>query len=240
MAHAWRWIRSLAFIAQMYLMMLVLAIAFGPFALISREWAFRAVHAYCNWVRMSARWMVGLRSEIRGDVPRDEVLIAAKHQSESASGWLSAREIQRRGYFGGELSTLNLLAHTCCHEFAHLLQQSAGQRYRGSVHNRHFYTILDELHESGAASAARDALAEQARHQGLALPDTRFEPVDTHRHLARWQVGDTVCFGAGRRELQGEIIRVNRKTCTVEGIGPSRGVRYRVPVQMLSPLTPPR
>ncbi len=81
MAHAWRWIRSLAFIAQMYLMMLVLAIAFGPFALISREWAFRAVHAYCNWVRMSARWMVGLRSEIRGDVPRDEVLIAAKHQS---------------------------------------------------------------------------------------------------------------------------------------------------------------
>ena len=167
-------------------------------------------------------------------------MIAAKHQPETASGWLSGREIQKRGYFGGQLSTLNLLAHTCCHEFAHLLQQSAGQRFRGSVHNRHFYTILDELHESGAAETTRNALADQARQRGLALPDILFEPADTRQHLARWQVGDTVRFGAGRRELHGEIIRVNRKTCTVDGIGPSRGVRYRVPVQMLSRLTPAR
>lgn len=167
-------------------------------------------------------------------------MIGAKHQPDTASGWLSGREIRKRGYFGGELSTLNLLAHTCCHEFAHLLQQSAGQRFRGSVHNRHFYSILDELHESGAAQATRNALANQAREQGLALPDTRFEAVDTRQQLARWQVGDTVRFGAGQRELEGQIIRVNRKTCTVDGIGPSRGVRYRVPVQMLSPLTPPR
>ncbi len=81
MAHAWRWLRSLAFVVQMYLMMLVLAVAFGPFALFSRDWAFRAVHAYCKWVRWSARWIVGLDSQIRGVVPRDEVLIAAKHQS---------------------------------------------------------------------------------------------------------------------------------------------------------------
>ena len=167
-------------------------------------------------------------------------MIAAKHQPETASGWLSGREIRKRGYFGGELSTLNLLAHTCCHEFAHLLQQSAGQRYRGSVHNRHFYTILDELHENGAAQATRKALADEAREQGLALPDTPFEPVDTRQQMAHWQVGDTVRFGAGRRELHGQIIRVNRKTCTVDGIGHSKGVRYRVPVQMLSPLTPPR
>lgn len=167
-------------------------------------------------------------------------MIAAKHRPETASGWLSAREIRKRGYFGGELSTLNLLAHTCCHEFAHLLQQSAGQRYRGSVHNRHFYSILDELHDSGAAPATRAALAELAVEQGLDLPETPFAPIDTRKQLAQWQVGDTVRFGTGRRELQGQIIRVNRKTCTVDGIGPSRGVRYRVPVQMLSPLTPPR
>ena len=167
-------------------------------------------------------------------------MIAAKHQPETASGWLSGREIRKRGYFDGEVSTLNLLAHTCCHEFAHLLQQSAGKRYRGSVHNGHFYIILDELHESGAAQATREALAEQAGKQGLALPDTPFEPVDTRQHLAHWQVGDTVRFGAGRRELQGQIIRVNRKTCTVDGIGPSRGVRYRVPVQMLSRIQPTR
>ncbi|HBM51120.1 MAG TPA: hypothetical protein DD385_13410, partial [Marinobacter sp.] len=64
-------------------------------------------------------------------------MIAAKHQPETAQGWLSTREIRSRGYFEGEVSVLNLLAHTCCHEFAHLLQHSAGQRHYGSVHNRH-------------------------------------------------------------------------------------------------------
>lgn len=81
MAYAWRWLRSLVFVAQMYLMMAVLAVFFTPFALVSRVWAFHAIHAYCNWVRWSARWMVGLRSEIRGTPPEGEVLIASKHQS---------------------------------------------------------------------------------------------------------------------------------------------------------------
>ncbi|SMX45361.1 lysophospholipid acyltransferase family protein [Actibacterium lipolyticum] len=81
MAYAWRWVRSLLFIIQMYVMMLVLAIIYTPFALFMRDWAFHAIHAYCRYVRWSARWMVGLHSEIRGEVPQDEVLIASKHQS---------------------------------------------------------------------------------------------------------------------------------------------------------------
>ena len=81
MKHALQWLRSALFVGQMYLMMAVFALVFTPFALISRRWTFRAVHAYCHWVRWTARWMAGLRSEIRGEVPRDEVLIAAKHQS---------------------------------------------------------------------------------------------------------------------------------------------------------------
>ncbi|MGB8624345.1 MAG: lysophospholipid acyltransferase family protein [Paracoccaceae bacterium] len=81
MAHGWRWIRSLLFVAQMYLAMAVMALLFAPFALVSRNWTFRAVHVYCHWVRWTARWMVGLRSEIRGEVPSGEVLVAAKHQS---------------------------------------------------------------------------------------------------------------------------------------------------------------
>lgn len=76
-----RWLLSLIFIVQMYLAMAVLAILFAIPALISRDWAFRAVHTYCAWVRGSAALLVGLRSEIRGAVPVDEVLIAAKHQS---------------------------------------------------------------------------------------------------------------------------------------------------------------
>ncbi|MGC9368651.1 MAG: lysophospholipid acyltransferase family protein [Paracoccaceae bacterium] len=81
MKHAVQWLRSLLFVGQMYLMMAVFALIFTPFALVSRKWVFHAVHAYCHWVRWTARWMVGLRSEVRGEVPRDEVLIASKHQS---------------------------------------------------------------------------------------------------------------------------------------------------------------
>ncbi len=72
---------SLAFSAQMYLVMALMAICFIPLAAIDRRFAFQCVHAYCRWVRWTARWMVGLRSEVRGEPPTDEVLVASKHQS---------------------------------------------------------------------------------------------------------------------------------------------------------------
>ena len=76
-----QWSRSLVFNAQMYLALAIIALAYAPLVLVRDEWAFRAVHAYCRYVRWSAAWMVGLRSEIRGRPPAGEVLIAAKHQS---------------------------------------------------------------------------------------------------------------------------------------------------------------
>ena len=81
MRHALQWIASLFFIGQMYLMMLILAIIFLPLAVFSRRMAFIAAQSYARWVVWTAGWMVGLKSEIRGEVPTDEVLIAAKHQS---------------------------------------------------------------------------------------------------------------------------------------------------------------
>jgi 1-acyl-sn-glycerol-3-phosphate acyltransferase len=76
-----RWILSLFFIVQMYLAMVVFAFAYGIPSIISRKGAWAGIHAYCNYVRLTARVLVGLRSEIRGEVPVDEVLIASKHQS---------------------------------------------------------------------------------------------------------------------------------------------------------------
>jgi len=78
---AFRYGMSFLFIVQMYLMMFVLALFFTPFTILSRNWAFHGVHTYCRWVRLSARFMVGLRSEVRGEIPEGEVLICAKHQS---------------------------------------------------------------------------------------------------------------------------------------------------------------
>ena len=81
MRYAVQWVLSLLFIGQMYLMMALMALFFTPPAIVSRPWAFHGVRTYCRWVRWTARWMVGLHSEVRGEVPVDEVLIASKHQS---------------------------------------------------------------------------------------------------------------------------------------------------------------
>lgn len=81
MGYALQWLRSLAFNASMYLAMAVLAVVFLPFALASPRGALYACHTYCRWVVWSARWMIGLRTEVRGTPPTDEVMIAAKHQS---------------------------------------------------------------------------------------------------------------------------------------------------------------
>lgn len=76
-----RWILSLLFNIQMYLAMAVLAVVFAPWALFSREGAFAACHSYCRWVIFTARIMLGLKVEVRGTPPTDEVIVAAKHQS---------------------------------------------------------------------------------------------------------------------------------------------------------------
>lgn len=81
MDYAVQWLRSLIFAGQAYAMMALMALFFTPWAMVDRRGAFAGVHAWCRWVRWTARWMVGLQSEVRGEIPSDEVMIAAKHQS---------------------------------------------------------------------------------------------------------------------------------------------------------------
>ncbi len=81
MTHAVQWLRSAVFVGQIYLMMVLMSIAFFPWAVVSRRGALAACKTWCAWVRWTARWMVGIRTEVRGTPPTDEVLIVAKHQS---------------------------------------------------------------------------------------------------------------------------------------------------------------
>ncbi|MDC0739062.1 lysophospholipid acyltransferase family protein [Cognatishimia sp. SS12] len=76
-----QWIRSLVFIIQMYVMMLLMGLFFFIPALLSRRAAIFGMRSYCAWVRWTLSWMVGLTTEVRGPVPEGAVLIAAKHQS---------------------------------------------------------------------------------------------------------------------------------------------------------------
>ena len=76
-----RWVISLVFVLQNAVMMLVIGVVFFPWALISPKGARAACKAYCVWVLWTARWMIGLKHEVRGTPPKGEMLIAAKHQS---------------------------------------------------------------------------------------------------------------------------------------------------------------
>ncbi len=76
-----QWVLSLVFIIQMYLAMVVLAVVFLIPMLLHPAGAHAACKTYCWWVLFTARWMVGLKTEVRGTPPTDEVMVAAKHQS---------------------------------------------------------------------------------------------------------------------------------------------------------------
>lgn len=76
-----RWIVSLIFIVQIYVFMAILGLLFAPYALLSPRGAFAACKIYAAYVQWCARWMVGIRCEVRGPVPEGEVVVAAKHQS---------------------------------------------------------------------------------------------------------------------------------------------------------------
>jgi 1-acyl-sn-glycerol-3-phosphate acyltransferase len=76
-----RWLISLIFMINIYSMMLVIGLLWGPYALLSPEGARAGCKAYSRYVFWLAGWMLGLRVEVRGPVPTGEVLVAAKHQS---------------------------------------------------------------------------------------------------------------------------------------------------------------
>ena len=80
-AEAALWLRSLVYVVHVYAMMALMAVWFTPWAIVDRRGAHAGTRTWCRYARWSARLMLGLRSEVRGPVPKGEVLIAAKHQS---------------------------------------------------------------------------------------------------------------------------------------------------------------
>lgn len=76
-----QWFRSIVFIIQATIAMPVIGLLFAPWAMFSKTGAYMACKTYSAWCMWTARWLIGLRCEVRGQVPDGEVLIAAKHQS---------------------------------------------------------------------------------------------------------------------------------------------------------------
>lgn len=187
---------------------------------------------HCRAGRGRATWHRFNPARAQHEIVFGALMVADKSCPRASAHWLSSREIRHRGYWGGTVSMLNLLAHTCCHEFAHLLQTRAGERQYGRVHTPAFYRLLDGLHEAGQADAVRSELKAKANRQGLPLADARYEESAAAKPDL-FRPGDRVRFGHAPALKEGRVRRVNRKTCTVEGLGADRGRHYRVPPQLM-------
>ena len=81
MKSAFQWPMSLLFTVQMYLVMIVLALVFALPALVWRGASFFWMQSFCRWTRFSARILIGLRTEVRGEVPTGACIVASKHQA---------------------------------------------------------------------------------------------------------------------------------------------------------------
>ncbi len=76
-----QFLRSLIFNMTIYLAMAIYAVVYTIPAILSPAGARAGCHAWCRFVIWAARWMVGLKTEIRGTPPTGEAMVAAKHQS---------------------------------------------------------------------------------------------------------------------------------------------------------------
>ena len=76
-----QWILSLIYVIQIYIMMPIIGLLWAPWAFFSTRGARSACKTYSRWCFWTARWMLGLRTEVRGTPPTGEMLVAAKHQS---------------------------------------------------------------------------------------------------------------------------------------------------------------
>ncbi len=75
------WFLWRLFLAQIYLVMALIGLFMVPYALVARRGAIIACKTYCRWVLWTAHWMLGIETEVRGEVPAGKVIVAAKHQS---------------------------------------------------------------------------------------------------------------------------------------------------------------
>lgn len=98
-------------------------------------------------------------------------MVADKARPERLGLWRSGREVKERGYYGGELTLLNVLAHTMAHEFGHFVQVILGRRYSGSVHNDEFYQILDRIHGGSDGEKIRTALHQRCLAHSINLQE---------------------------------------------------------------------
>lgn len=147
-------------------------------------------------------------------------MVESKSDPLNMCQWLTSREIVQRKYYGGELTLLNVLAHTMAHEYGHLIQRLRGHRYYGSVHNKHFYEVLDRIHANTDSERLREKLHSAALAQGMDLSaivatTKTFKVAEDALCIRTVRAGDLVEFiDADSKAMLGNPYKVERKLKT--------------------------
>lgn len=155
---------------------------------------------------------------------------------------LTGREIKEKGFYNGDLSYKNLVAHTVIHESAHAIQNATGHRHRNEVHNRAFYALLRELYNACGEEVAQE-LEKAAMKQGVSLD---FNP-ETYEVNQEGKLTDTL---AEIRKHQGYAVSIRGSRClaVVTAVGDTKsdiliyegqheGASYKASNRILKPLS---
>jgi len=142
-------------------------------------------------------------------------MIKSKFSDYQIKQWLTYREIIKHHYFNGKPSLLNVLTHTICHEFSHLIQQHFKWHIKGSVHNDKFYDILDYFYETGIATNIRDRLSETCQAQKISLRQIKEPDKLPPKDSTSFAINDIVSFVHKNKTVKGKITKINRKSVVI-------------------------
>jgi len=155
-------------------------------------------------------------------------MVASKFETVKAPNWLTAQELRTRGYFNGRFYVPELLAHTVCHEFAHVIQVINDWRSKQSVHNDYFYQVLDRIHASGHADKVLLTLQQMWAEAEL---DMKFIDEGQATNLLTvedFTRGEMVNYEYEGAQRLATVMRLNRKTVGI--VFNADGFKYKARV----------
>lgn len=146
-------------------------------------------------------------------------MVEAKCDPARMAQWRTSKEIVERGYFDGDLTLLNSLAHTVTHEFAHVVVVVMGLREANKSHSPEFYRILDKAHANGHADTIRTRLNEACLRRGIDLSSVKGvipQTIGSGLQVSDFRVGQQVFFrGTEKGHNPLRVVKKNRTKIVV-------------------------
>lgn len=159
-------------------------------------------------------------------------MIESKLKSQkSCEKWLTGKEILSRNYFNGKITIQTSLCATIIHEFAHFIQNIKGYRSYGSVHNEHFYKILDNMHKDGVAQKVYDYVIKNQMFKELKFNQNE-DVISSNTHTSAFskddfKVNDVFYFKSSNgKDILDIVVKANPKRLL--------GINYSVPYSIIT------